>query len=80
VKVELRRYATLAHPARGCLPGEPEAVDLADGATIADLLRLLRLPAGDVHLVIVDGRICHDRAEVLRTGARVALFPPVGGG
>jgi molybdopterin synthase sulfur carrier subunit len=80
MKVEVRRYATLAQPANGRLPGEPESVELPEGATIADLLRRLGLAAGDVHLAIVDGRIRHSREEALQDGARVALFPPVGGG
>ncbi len=78
--VEVRRYATLACPQSGTLPGEPEDVTLEDGATVARLLVQLNLPQEAVHLVIVDGRVRHDRGERLSSGARVALFPPVGGG
>ncbi len=80
MNVEVRRYATLA-PAYGeGLPGDPETVELPEGAPIAVLLRTLGIHDDAVHLVIVDGRIRHDRTEELKDGARVALFPPVGGG
>ena len=78
--VEVRRYASLGASGMGQLPGDPQDVELEDGATIARLLEELALPPEAVHLVIVDGRIRHDREEALRHGARVALFPPVGGG
>lgn len=80
MNVEVRRYATLASADAERPSGDPVAVTLEDGATVARLLQALGLPSGDVHLVIVDGRICHDRGKILRPGARVALFPPVGGG
>jgi sulfur carrier protein ThiS len=78
MRVELRRYATL-QGATG-LPGTPNAVELPADTTIAELIRRLDLPAADVHLVVVDGRIVHDRDAKLHDGARVALFPPIGGG
>jgi molybdopterin converting factor small subunit len=80
MKVEVRRYTTLANPQAGRVPGEPESVDLDDRATVAQLLERLALPPESVHLVVVDGRILHDRNAVLADGCRVALFPPVGGG
>ncbi len=78
--VEVRRYASLGPSEPGRLPGEPQDVALEDGATIARLFEELGLAPEAVHLVIVDGRICHDREKALRPGARVAIFPPVGGG
>jgi molybdopterin converting factor small subunit len=80
MQVELRRYATLAKPEGGRWPGDPEEVALEDGATVSQLLKTLEMAPGAVHLVIVNGRIVHDRAAPLDDGDRVALFPPVGGG
>lgn len=78
MRVEVRRYATLA--ATGRAPGEPETVDVNQGATTTDLLGQLGIQATAVHLVIVNGRILRDGASPLAEGDRVAFFPPVGGG
>lgn len=78
MKVEARTYASLSAP--GEQAGEPREVELQEAGTVADLISALGIAAVDVHLVIVDGRISHRRDEPLRHGARVALFPPVGGG
>lgn len=80
MRLDVRRYATLDAPKDGKLPGEPEELVLQNGGTVAQLLAALRLSTDDVHLVIVNGRILHDRAARLADGDRVALFPPVGGG
>lgn len=80
MRLEVRRYATLADPGRGRVPGDPEDVTLDDSATVTQLLEHLALPHEAVHLVIVNGRIVHDRRTRLAGGDRVALFPPVGGG
>jgi len=80
VRIEVRRYATLADTRSGRVPGDPEDVTLDDGATVAQLLDRLALPHAAVHLAIVNGRIVHDRRACLAGGDRVALFPPVGGG
>ncbi len=78
MKVEARTYASLSAP--GEQAGEPREVELREAGTVADLISALGIEAADVHLVIVDGRISHRRDEPLRGGARVALFPAVGGG
>lgn len=80
MKVEVRRYATLAPPDSGLQPGEPQAVTLEDTATVERLLEKLALPSAAVHLVIINGRIVHDRTAPLGDRDRVALFPPIGGG
>lgn len=79
--MKIRLFATLKERA-----GRAEIeVDVADGATIADLRtriaadfpQLAALAARSV--VAVDHEFAFDH-DVLRTGAEVALFPPVSGG
>ena len=43
-------------------------------------LEKLELPAGRVHLVMVNGEMEHDRGRALSEGDEVTLFPPVAGG
>ena len=76
----MRLFATLARRRRGASSGKPFDLELPQGATLADLLAKLGVPAEEVHLSLVDGRIVHDRDLRLSEGSRVGLFPPVGGG
>jgi len=77
-RCDVRLYATLADSI-GVRPGEAIRVELA-GATLRGILRRLGVDRSEVHLAIVDGRPATDWEALLRDGARVALFPPVGGG
>ena len=79
MRIELRRFATLRPPSTDSAQ-EPETVLLPDDACISDLIAHLGIDPETVHLVMVDGRIEHDRSSPLHDGSRVALFPPVGGG
>jgi len=80
VRVEVRLYATLADHVSEAQAAIPFAVELPNGASTSDLIDRLRLPADEIHLVIIDGLVVHDRTTQLADGSRVALFPPVGGG
>jgi sulfur carrier protein ThiS len=79
MKIEANLYATLArylpnqHEKGGCV------VDVADGATVEDVLRQLNIPPGLVKLIFVDG-IHASRDSNLKNGSRLGVFPPVGGG
>jgi sulfur carrier protein ThiS len=57
-----------------------QRLELADGATIADALRTLEIPADHVHLVMINNRLEHDHARVLQSGDELMVMPPVGGG
>jgi len=80
VRVEIRLFATLTRHRQDTASGQPFEVELAGGATIGDLLRKLAVPPDDVHLTIIDGRLVHGGDVHLHEGARVGLFPPIGGG
>jgi len=80
VRVEVRLYATFAKFGPSQHAGDPFDVELEDSALLTDLMKKLEIPEAEVHLAIVNGHIVHDRTQALQNGARVALFPPVGGG
>ena len=80
MRVDVRLYATFAKGAPTQRAGDPFDVELEDNASLTDLIRRLEIPEDDVHLAIVNGRIIHERTQVLLDADRVALFPPIGGG
>ena len=53
-------------------------IDVADGATVGDLIARLRLPDGP-RVVLLNGRHAGDGQE-LSDGDRLAIFPPIAGG
>ena len=80
MRVEVRLYATFAEHAPTRRAGDAFDVQLAEGASVADLMHKLGIPEAEVHLAIVNGRIVHDRSLRLSEADRIGLFPPVGGG
>lgn len=84
MKVGLKLFATLGR----YLPGPAKAgsrvdLDLAEGGTVLELIRLQGVPLDQCTLVLVDGVFLarEDLAgRVLREGEVVAIWPPVGGG
>ncbi len=68
----LRRY--LGTPGR-----EAIKVELPEGAAIADVIEALRLPAGEVKVVFVNGR-AREEDWRLAPGDEIGIFPPIGGG
>ena len=76
--VEVRLYATL----RRYTPASPNGVvsiDIAEGATVVDILKKISIDPAEIHLVMVNGIGC-ELEKILSSGDRVGLFPPVGGG
>jgi len=80
VRVEVRLYATFARYAPTQHAGEPFSADIADSASLTDLIRKLSIPGQEVHLAIVNGRVIHNHSFGLSEADRIGLFPPVGGG
>ena len=54
-------------------------LDLADGASVADLMDHLKAPHALAHAVLVDG-VRADLGTTLHEGAEVTLMPPFAGG
>jgi molybdopterin converting factor small subunit len=51
-----------------------------EGSSIARVLEQLGVAAGQVHLVLVNGTMEHDRQRPLADGDELVLLPPVAGG
>lgn len=54
-------------------------VDLEPGATVRELLLLLRIPE-DLPMMVVVNEMMSSLDERLKDGDNVGLFPPMGGG
>ena len=80
MRVDVRLYATFAKYAPTQHGGDPFDVEVEDTASLSDLTDKTGIPGGEVHPAIVNGRIVHDRSQLLQVGDRVATFLPVGGG
>ena len=56
-----------------------DELTLADGATVADVLAALRIPAAIEAVLLVNGRRAR-AATPLASGDEITLFPPMEGG
>jgi molybdopterin synthase sulfur carrier subunit len=79
MRVYVKLFATLRRYVEGAASGIPFEVDLPDGATIADLIKQLSLPAEDVKIAFVNARARPEDWH-LEPDDEVGIFPPVGGG
>ncbi len=59
---------------------EGGALEIADGATITDVLAALDIAADSVQTFTVNGRLERDRSRTLADGDELSILPPVGGG
>ncbi|MBN2125442.1 MAG: MoaD/ThiS family protein [Deltaproteobacteria bacterium] len=80
MKIEVRLFASLARymPAPGAA-GSPEQMEVAEGLTVNELLRRMKVPQEAVKVVFLNG-LHATGDQVLRQGDRVGVFPPVAGG
>nr|MBC7245100.1 MoaD/ThiS family protein [Chloroflexota bacterium] len=79
MRVRVKLYAALSQHRTDVTPGHPFEVELADEATIADLVSRLSLPPEEVRVAFVNGR-ARPMDWTLQHGDEVGIFPPVGGG
>ncbi len=80
MKVLVKLFATLQDltPA-GIAPGHPFPVNLENG-TIANLIKVLRIPRKLAKFVMVNKRQVTDFSTDLHEGDEIIISPPVGGG
>ncbi len=79
MRVTVKLFATLARYKSDVKSGRPFAFDLPEGAAVKDLVDLLHIPPGEMHIVFINN-IIQEPATVLQDGDAVGIFPPVGGG
>jgi len=79
VKIEVRLFATLAAYLPDESDGRSATLGVADGTTVADVVRLLGIPDDMPFIAMIDGR---DAAleRPLGDGEALSLFPPLAGG
>lgn len=71
--------ASLRHYVPGYNPYQGITLEVAAGATVAQVAARLGLPAAEITLIMVDGQ--RQEADFSLQGSeRLGLFPPIGGG
>jgi len=55
-------------------------IEVADGATIEDVLHALGIPPQTLRVFTVNGRFERDRGRALAANDELTVIPPVGGG
>jgi molybdopterin converting factor small subunit len=75
VTIEVQLFATLAT----YLPEGRTGLEMSDDATVADVIRRLRIPEALPRIVLVNGQDAEE-SRPLAPGDVVSLFPPLAGG
>ena len=79
MRITVRIYATLCRYVPGVSAGTPIEIELSDGASVADLIERLEVPAREVKIAFVNGRT-QSPDWLLKSRDEAGIFPPVGGG
>ena len=79
ITVNVALYATLRKYRPDGGQGGSFRIDLPDGAAVAKLLEILRVPRTQTKLIFVNN-LGQGEDYVLQDEQRVAIFPPIAGG
>jgi molybdopterin synthase sulfur carrier subunit len=79
MQIRVKLFATLACYYRNTVPGTPFIIEVANGATLADLVNQLKLPHEEVKVFFVNGR-ARPLEWPLGPGDEVGIFPLIAGG
>jgi sulfur-carrier protein len=79
MKVEVRLFATLRPYLPPGAQGDAITFDMPEGATVRDVVELLKIPGEVDCLTVVNGRDATPEL-VLAPGDEVTMFPPLAGG
>lgn len=80
MNIEVRLFAQLRkYLPRGSSQGSAR-IDMPDGATIADALAELGIPASAANMTLVDGSHEANVRQRLKDGCTLSVFPPMAGG
>lgn len=83
MKITVKLFALLAkYLPEGAVRNEVD-LEVADGASVQDVIHSLNLPSEYCHLVLVDGVYVapsERETRALKPGEALAIWPPVAGG
>jgi molybdopterin synthase sulfur carrier subunit len=79
IRIRVKLFATLARYYSNTMPGTSFVIEVADGATLADLVNQLKLPHEEVRVFFVNGR-ARPLEWPLEFGDEVGIFPLIAGG
>ena len=79
MRVRVKLFAALGRYFSNATPGTPFDIEIADGATLANLVDRLKLPREEVKVFFVNGR-ARSIDWPLGPGDDVGIFPLVAGG
>jgi len=79
MRIRVKLFATLGRYFSNATPGIPFDIEVADGATLANLMDRLKLPHEEVKVFFVNGR-ARPIGWPLEPGDEVGIFPLVAGG
>ena len=82
MKIKVKLYATLRQyvPSSADLLVREEGWEVADGATLGDVVKMVNLPDGLRPLTLVNGAHCNDQGRILKDGDALLLYPLMAGG
>ena len=83
MKITIKLFALLAKYLPDGAVRNKVDIDVADGASVQDVIHHLKLPSEHCHLVLVNGvYIAPSEREtrVIQAGEALAIWPPVAGG
>ena len=79
MKVEVFLYASLARYMPNKKSGKGMVMEVSEGTSIMEHLKLMNIPANSAKLIFLNG--VHAKGdEILKDRDRLGVFPPIGGG
>jgi sulfur-carrier protein len=79
MKVRVKLFSILRDYVPGYNPQTGIMLDLADGATVTDLLNRLGIPVSKAPVVTCNGRVLH-QIDILQKDSTLEIFQPIAGG
>ena len=79
MKILLKLQGTLPNHYRGPYPESGLAIDIADGATVAELADFTGIDRNRIGLVSINGLLAKAQ-DAIPAGAEVKFLPPLAGG
>lgn len=83
MKITFKLFATLTDYLPADRQGNVVEIEIADHATVGDVIAQFRLPEKLTHLVLINGNYIAPAARAsqpLRPGDTLAIWPPIAGG